>query len=352
MANVAANSIAVAYEGQYAAKMLLEPMFHSDEIMNNYTIYPNVKYKQNVFLANSLRGITELNEGCSDDSCTPSTFDVDDKVITTANVAVKLEQCWKEFYDEFIVESYKNGINMPDLTGTQLANVILDRVRSGIQSDVVRNMWGGDTDVADDCTYSWTDGLFKTFNAGGISVGTGTTGAVPGSPLYTTTSSVLPGGDGATLLDAVWQQASADLQQIPANEKRIFVSPNIYNNYYASLTLVGQTGAVDYGHSEVQSGVNYTSLRFRGVEVVPMYEWDTIFTGYNPTIWDIGGTDYKQGAIYAAKANLMIGSDVSNPENELKMFYDPISDKMYIRSYFTMGYQYGWNSLVSASTLV
>jgi len=351
MANVSANSIAVAYNGQYATKMLLEPMFTSDDIMRNYTIYPNVKYKQNVFLANSLRDITELNEGCSDSSCTPSTFDIDDKVITTSNVAVKLEQCWKEFYDEFIVESYKNGINMPDLTGTQLSKVILDRTRNGIKSDVVRNMWGGDTNSAT-CTYSWADGLFVLMDAGGVSVGTGTTGAVPGSPLYQAVGGILPGGDGATLLDAVWQNASADLQQIPAREKRIFVTPNIYNSYYASLTMIGQTGAVDYGHSEVQSGANYTRLHFRGVEVVPMYEWDTILTAQDPDLWDSAGTNYKQGAIYTAKANLMIGSDVNDPANELKMFYDPISDKMYIRSYFTMGYQFGWSNLVSASTLV
>jgi hypothetical protein len=237
------------------------------------------------------------------------------------------------------------------LTGTQLSKVILDRTRNGIKSDVVRNMWGGDTNSAT-CTYSWADGLFVLMDAGGVSVGTGTTGAVPGSPLYQAVGGILPGGDGATLLDAVWQNASADLQQIPAREKRIFVTPNIYNSYYASLTMIGQTGAVDYGHSEVQSGANYTRLHFRGVEVVPMYEWDTILTAQDPDLWDSAGTNYKQGAIYTAKANLMIGSDVNDPANELKMFYDPISDKMYIRSYFTMGYQFGWSNLVSASTLV
>ena len=351
MANVSANSIAVAYNGQYASKMLLEPMFTSDDIMKHYTIYPNVKYKQNVFLANSLRNITALNNGCADPTCTPDTFNIDDKVITTVNVAVKLEQCWKEFYDEFIVESYKNGINMPDLSGTQLSKVILDRVSNGIKSDVVRNMWAGDTASAD-CNYAWTDGLFKLMDAGGITTGTGTTGSSPGSALYVAVGGILPAGDGATLLDAVWQGAGANLQQIPAKDKRIFVTPNVYNSYYASLTAIASTGSVDYGHSEAQSGANYPRLHFRGVEVVPLYEWDTILTAQDPDLWDIGGTNYKNGALYTAKSNLFIGSDVSSPENELKMFYDQVSDKMYIRSYFTMGYQYGWNNLVSASSLV
>ena len=79
------NSIAVAYSGTYASKILLEPIFHSDDIMKHYTVYPNVKVKQNVFLANSLNKIVVENTTCTPDntSCTGAStgFDIDDKVI-------------------------------------------------------------------------------------------------------------------------------------------------------------------------------------------------------------------------------------------------------------------------------
>ena len=42
MANVALDGIGAGYLGTYASKILLEPMFHSDDIMSNYTIYPAV----------------------------------------------------------------------------------------------------------------------------------------------------------------------------------------------------------------------------------------------------------------------------------------------------------------------
>ena len=39
MANVALQAAGtLAYNGTYASKILLEPMFHSDDIMRNYTI--------------------------------------------------------------------------------------------------------------------------------------------------------------------------------------------------------------------------------------------------------------------------------------------------------------------------
>ena len=280
MANIALNGIAAAYSGTYASRMLLEPMFAGDDIMRNYTIYPNVKYKQNILMAPKLQSITSLSTNCGANPCDAAVtgFSITDKVITVSNTAVKQEQCWAEFKDEVIVESYKRGVNMQDLTGTELADVIINRIRDGIRHDLV--------------------------------------------------------------------------------EKRMFVTPNIYNAYYGSLTTIGTAGSVDYGHSEAQSGINYERLRFRGVELVPVYEWDESFTTLagvtHPALFTAAtaGTDPTQGCIYIAKDNIFIGTDVSSPDNELKMFYDEVGEKMLIRAAFTMGFQYGWNSLVNGGMLV
>ena len=343
----AGNGINVAYNGTYAAQMLLEPIFKSDNIMSNYTVYPNVKYKQNVLLAPGLQKIVMANGGCSstDNSGTglSTSFDITDKVITVADCSVKMSQCWDTFYNEVIVESYKSGINMPNLTGTELARVIADRVRLGLARDVVRVMWGGDTTSAN-VTYAWADGLFKLAN-GNITTSEFQASAGTG---HTVVNGALVGTDVMSLLEEVFTEAPTNLQQTPASEKKLFVTPNIYNAFYGQLTLVGQTGAVDYGHSEAQSGVNYTKLRYRGIEICPMYEWDTILTDGNVGLFASGGVNYKNGIVYAAKSNLMIGSDVTSPENQFKMFYDEVSDNMYIRSYFKMGYQYGFDSLMHA----
>ena len=48
----------------------------------------------------------------------------------------------------------------------------------------------------------------------------------------------------------------------------------------------------------------------------------------------------------------MIGSDVTSQETQFKMFYDEVSDNMYIRSLFKMGYQFGYNSLIACGALV
>ena len=46
LGDIANNNLGGAYTGTYASKILLEPMFTSDDIMRHYRVYPNVKYKQ------------------------------------------------------------------------------------------------------------------------------------------------------------------------------------------------------------------------------------------------------------------------------------------------------------------
>ena len=352
---------ALTFTGTNASKYLLEPMFHSDEIMRNYSIYPNVKFKQFITMAPGLKSITARNSGCATtNACDPAGFEMEQKELEVYQVSVKQKQCWQEFQNLYIAESYKAGLNMPDLTGTQIADVILDRVRNAIKYDTVRNMWAGDSGAAvADCSYqSMGMGLWEALSVGNAINGTqmnevtGTSAAAQ----FVTVGATLVNTDASLVLEDVWNTAPAELQQIPASEKRLFCTPNIYNAWYGTLTTVSAAGAVGAGHEQAQIGKG--RLYYRGVELVPMYEWDTALTALTgadlPPLFTaaVAGTQQTNGVIYAAKDNLIIGTNVTDPDNQLKMFYDEVSDNMYVRANFTMGFQYGWDSLVNGSTLV
>ena len=77
-----------------------------------------------------------------------------------------------------------------------------------------------------------------------------------------------------------------------------------------------------------------------------MYEWDTILSDTNPTIFDVSGTDYTNGVCYCATENLILGSDVTDPEGSFKVFYDDLEEKMFFRGYFKLGVQFLYPSLV------
>ena len=110
--DIANNGLGGLYVGTTASNILLEPMFRSDDIMRNYSLYPNVKYKQNILMADKLTSITAVNTGCGANTCTGANlndFDITQKVLEVQNVSVKQEQCWDEFKAEAIRESYCSG---------------------------------------------------------------------------------------------------------------------------------------------------------------------------------------------------------------------------------------------------
>jgi hypothetical protein len=331
MANVAAKGTFATYEGANLNQMFFEPVFKSDNILQNYRVIPNVKHKINVYTSAALKKIVRTYTDCSSSS-TGSTFNVENKTLTAGRMRVALEQCSKEIFGTYIEELYKSGVDVNNLEGTLLADAILNRTVSGIGSDVVRIAWGGDTSSASD-DYKQMDGWMKLMGAGS-------------APRFTVNAANdnEPGlSEVMSALRKLYDEAPAALQQVPAAEKRFFVTPLIYNTYLQQL----EGKAADLALRNEIDGV--TRVTYRGIPLIPMYEWDTILADTDPDLFanTAGGvtTNYSQGICYVATDNLAIGSDVNDPESAFKVFYDDLEEKMFVRGYFKLGVQYMFDSL-------
>ena len=298
MANVANNSIAATYGGAQLNEMFYEPVFRSDDIMRNYRVIPNVKHKMNVFTAGRMR--------------------------------VALEQCSKEFFGTYIEELYKSGVDVMNVEGTMLADAIVNRAVKGIGQDVVRLAWGGDASTAN---YKGVTGWMKLMgdDATVLAARTELSAVAPTAPTA---------AEALSLLRNMYDNAPAALQQVPAADKKIFVTPKTYNAYLQNL----EGTSADLAITNQQDGL--LVVKFRGVELVPMYEWDTILADTDPAMFLRGGVNGTEGACYCAVENLIIGSDVTDPEGSFKVFYDDLEEKMFFRGYFKLGVQFLYPSLV------
>ncbi len=326
MANVATNSIAATYSGANLNEIFYEPVFRSDDIMRNYRVIPNVKHKMNVYTSAALTKIVRTQAGCNDAEA--GTFNVDDKVLTAGRCRVALSQCSDEFYGTYIEEMYRSGVDVNNIEGTQLADAIVNRAVTGIASDVVRLAWGGDTAVGIAAEYKIFDGWMKLMAAETVIEFAGT----PAAPTA---------ADAIGLIRNVYDQAPASLQQVAAGDKKMFVTPKIFNAYLANL----EGSSADLAIVNQVDGMR--RVMFRGVELVPMYEWDTILTDTDPALFNTAaGADVNNGVCYCAVENLIIGSDVTDPEGSFKVFYDDLEEKMFFRGYFKLGVQYLYSSLV------
>jgi len=216
-----------------------------------------------------------------------------------------------------------------NLEGTQLADAIVNRAVKGIGQDVVRLAWGGDSATAN---YTAFDGWMKLMGADATVLAARTE--------YAGVEAAPTAADAIGLIRAMYDNAPANLQQVPSGDKKIFVTPKIFNAYLANL----EGSSADLAIVNQVDGLR--RVMFRGVEIVPMYEWDTILADTNPTMFLKGGTNYTNGACYCATENLIIGSDVTDPEGSFKVFYDDLEEKMFFRGYFKLGVQFLYPSLV------
>ena len=329
MANVANKGTFATYSGANLNEIFYEPVFRSDDIMRNYRVIPNVKHKMNVFTSAALKKISQKYTGCSATSGSTQ-FNIDEKTITAGRMRVALEQCTDEFFGTYIEEMYRNGADVMNIEGTQLADAIVNRAVKGIAQDVVRLAWGGDSSTAN---YNQMSGWMKL-------MGDDATVEAAKSTVTVVNPAAPTAAEALSLIRKAYDAAPAALQQIPAAEKKIFITPKTYNAYMENL----EGTSSDLAIVNRQDGV--LVVKFRGVELVPMYEWDTILADLNPTIMKSGTHEGTEGLCYCAVENLIIGSDVTDPEGSFKVFYDDLEEKMFFRGYFKLGVQFLYASLV------
>ncbi len=329
MANVANKGTFATYSGANLNEIFYEPVFRSEDIMRNYRVIPNVKHKMNVFTSAALKKISQKYTGCSATSGSTQ-FNIDEKTITAGRMRVALEQCTDEFFGTYIEEMYRNGADVMNIEGTMLADAIVNRAVKGIASDVVRLAWGGDDSTAN---YQGVTGWMKLMgdDATVLAARTELSAVAPTAPTA---------GESLSLLRKMYDDAPAALQQVPATDKKIFVTPKTYNAYLSNL----EGTSADLAITNQQDGL--LVVKFRGVEIVPMYEWDTILADLDPAMFLRGGVNGTEGACYCAVDNLIIGSDVTDPEGSFKVFYDDLEEKMFFRGYYKLGVQFLYPSLV------
>ena len=329
MANVANKGTFATYSGANLNEIFYEPVFRSDDIMRNYRVLPNVKHKMNVFTSKALTKIVQQYTACSATSGSTQ-FNIDEKTITAGRMRVALEQCTDEFFGTYIEEMYRSGVDVMNVEGTQLADAIVDRAVKGIAQDVVRLAWGGDGATAN---YNQLSGWMKLMgdDATVLAARTEFSAAAPTAPTA---------AEALSLIRNAYDAAPAALQQVPAADKKIFVTPKTYNAYLQNL----EGTSADLAITNQADGV--LVVKFRGVEIVPMYEWDTILADTDPAMFLRGGVNGTEGICYCATDNLIIGSDVTDPEGSFKVFYDDLEEKMFFRGYFKLGVQFLYPSLV------
>lgn len=152
--------------------------FNNPAIQSLLTVVPGIKAKQQIVILGTLDLVGKTKQL---NNCAP---DESDQVIPTSEkqwdpeqIEDRFTECWKNLLDKFTVWGLGNNLQKKDLTGTDFAEFLMDRVIDGLVQSIYRIVWFADKNIANvsgggilkngvDIRYfNAIDGLWKQFFA-------------------------------------------------------------------------------------------------------------------------------------------------------------------------------------------
>ena len=315
----------VSFVGREASQMFVEPVYFDDDMRREFRIIGNVPNRKKIGFIRPLEDLVRKYTTCGFNP--RGSLSVYEREIEVDKMGVALEICWDEFEDTVFEEFLRSGTDLPNLLGTQIGNILLDKVRQGIRRDTQRLVYFGDKSSVDP-SFDATDG-FWTVHYPALVAATLIPRTNTGSGLD------IAAGQATDMLKAVTEQADTVLKAMPTSEKVLNVTGRVWEAYRADIE---DGGGGDYGLLQLING--NTNLYFRGILVNPMWRWDTILAN------DLSVT--KPNYIeYTTADNKVIATDVQSPENSLRSWYDDKDEKVYVKARWKMGSTYIHPSLIS-----
>lgn len=333
-------NLTYTYPGKLTTDLLDPATVNTPSLNSLFDIRQGIRCGEYVNIMQPLTSV--LTKGTAD--CAPTytqSGTITDRKIETGPFEVNVSWCKKEF------AAICNALSDSDLIGDGLSGYelggtlrtkIFTNITDAMRRDIFKVMFLGNNSLGSGSTniYSAIDGVFTAFFDG---AGSYCVEPIDNS-LPNQHNSVLATNQARDTFRLLWGNSSTLLKQLPANQKAIWVSGSMWENYYDSIIndccvegawVAGQNGLGD-------------RLLYRGVELIPLWILDEALESdtTNP-YYDV----IRHFAVYTAKNNHIMGVENSADLNKLEMCYDCRTKETLIQGEMRFGYQYVLCDLIS-----
>jgi hypothetical protein len=219
-----------------------------------------------------------------------------------------------------------------------LQSLIFEQIIEAMKKDVMKVMFFGDNSLGagSSSIYSVIDGVFTKFfdNEAAYCV----------QPVDNTTfpnqhDSILASGNAVTVLRKLWGNSSLILRALPNNQKAIWVTQSVWDNYYDSIIAdCCNEGSWRAG----QDGID--RLFYRGIELMPLpFADESLSSETGNPFYD----EIRHFAIYTAKENHYMGVERSSDLNNLTSCFDCKTNSNLFKGKMRFGYNFVQCDLIS-----
>lgn len=331
-----ANSITTSFSHTYNGKEFLTELFYKpqeggQDIFDIYKVMQVVD-KTNLYIPANLSKILRKYTTCGFSQ--QGSLAISDRTVSVTKVKSNLEECEDAFDNTIFEEAIKQGVDIDDLQGTIVEDILRASLLRGLQSDIPRIAWFADA-VSGSSDYDQFDGWVQL-----IGVLSGSVGQFLD---MNTVAAIEVGGvlvaDGAiTLFRNMYENQSKTLRAVDRSEKKFYVTSTIMDNYLTTL----EDTQNERGQLNLEDGS--TVVKFRGIEVVEVKGWDThLADASNPQAAGVGANM----CVFTTPSNLIVGCDVLSPTNEIKTWYSDDDEVLRMKAKFKLGVQILHPELIS-----
>lgn len=303
---------------------ILEQVFNKPAVTEFHTVYEDIVTKKQIAFLGRLGKITRVDAGCSSSALNAGITN-SEKFWEPVRFEIWLSECYTNLEDTFFVWAKQRGMSEPDLTGTDFAAFLVERMTDAMYEDALRIAWLGDTSAESvDATpsgilsagvspldYNQLDGFWKQLFA----IGT----ASP-SKVYTITENAAASKSAQMNLAAnrafLTYQAlmnNADYRLRAAQNKVILSTMSLVDNYATYLESQGN----DASFIRIEQG--FSTLRYRNLEIIGVDLWDR----YIEADFDNGTTyDLPHRAVLTTRENLALGIDQASALADIDQWFE------------------------------
>jgi len=340
----AANISAINYVGIQASEFTILPTIRATSFAGLVQIHEDVKYRKQLALLRSGKFAyrTETNAA---KTATGGGVTGSEVWIEVDRIYSQESQVTADYFEKFLIEAARNGVDSGDLQGVAAAEQIVALYSQDRGVDLERLLWGGlSTAVAGN--FTTTPDATAAVKAAFYSTVTGfiprimakiATGDIEQPVLIGATPSA---ADVIGYFRSLFSAQAAQLRAYVPADKVFVCTSNIYDLFLTNRESF--TGS-DFSFQLQDDGTDL--IRFRGIQIV------------NPNVVNLMQQEVSWGAylptsflFLMSRDALALGADAYSPEASVKTWYSDDDDVNYIRSKAAIGTQIVADYMIVAAT--
>lgn len=120
--------------------------FFNQSVSDFFTVIPGIKGGQQVAAMKNFEYVTKASAGCGGNGISPL-FPAFSQKWNPKMAEVKIQICYSDFENSFLQWGLQNGYQRKDLTGTEMALFIQDRIMSAMKEDLLRMVLLSDSNI-------------------------------------------------------------------------------------------------------------------------------------------------------------------------------------------------------------